>query len=202
MSIFSKPFPGTAKGEAEASSPPTSADVDGDDGPTMKRSTNDVSVPAAPRPEPQANKTSSGALPVARVSGARTQVGLGPTRPQAAPAASTAAAAARAASAAGTRGAGVPSTGASGAAGAGKALAASPVVVVRRPEQGANVAQSKPAATQAGGPRPATAAAGASSVAPLGAALTPRPHPAAAAKLKPPAAQAPEAPATRERPPP
>ena len=197
MSIFSKLFPGTAKSEAEASLPATSAGVDGEEGRSVKRSTNDGQGARAPVREPQGNKAPpSASLPAARV-GASTQIGLGPNRPPPV-AAGSSGAVARSAAVGATRAAGGPSAAASAPSGANKALNAasgSTVVVVSHPEHGKTVAQRTRAAAAAG------AAGGtlvASPVAAFGAPGAPGSNLPVAEKASPPPAT--DSQATRERP--
>jgi len=203
MSIFSKLFPGTAKGDAEASSPTAPSGVDGEDGPSMKRSTKDAPGTGAPRPEPLANKTSPTApLPVARGPGARTQVGLGPYRPPAAPPASTTVATTASPSAAGARAAPAGSMVASTPLGANKALNASPtstVVAVPRAEHGANAAHGSRAAMPSGGAGATSVASSAAAFGAPGAAAGPN-VPVVDKEANPLPPPAPDAQTARERP--
>src|SRR5580693_2555540 len=75
MSIFSKLFPGGAKGESDNGNPPVDAL---EEGPTMKRPPSEGKSAEAVRPEPQRQNLAPASLP--RGSGVRAQVAA-PARP-------------------------------------------------------------------------------------------------------------------------
>lgn len=79
MSIFSKLFPGGAKGEGDTS-PSATPPVDAlEEGPKMKRPPNEGKSAEAARPDPEGHKLASATQP--RGSGVRAQVGAAPVRP-------------------------------------------------------------------------------------------------------------------------